>query len=73
MADEQAEETIERLSKIVNNLTVIMQCALIDLKHKGCSDGMFWIFNALEGPGNIPDLNEFENANEYFKKHAIKD
>lgn len=68
---EEDKQTLLGMHKLVNNLTVIMQCALIDLNQKGCSDGMFWIFNILEGQGNLPDIAECENANEYFKKHLI--
>jgi len=68
---EKLKEGYAELDKIVHNLTVGMQAALIDAHHNGDKSGMMWIYNALEGPGNLPDINDKWScdANDYWLAH----
>ncbi|HBA85995.1 MAG TPA: hypothetical protein DCZ95_18070 [Verrucomicrobia bacterium] len=46
---------LKSANKIVHNLTVAMQAALIDAHHNGPQAAIVWIENTLDGPGLLPD------------------
>ncbi len=50
------KENLEMCSKIINDNTVAMQSAIIESEHGGGTEaGMRWIWQALCGPGLLPD------------------
>lgn len=54
-------------NETIHWLIVGMQAAVLDAYHNTPGHGMTWIYNALEGPGNLPDLKDewAGDANDY--------
>lgn len=61
---------------IVHNHVLAMQSALIDAELRGHREGLQWIYNTLEGPGHIPDIEAAKTmggAQAYFDAETEKE
>lgn len=43
---------------IMSHQIIAMRAAVVESQLRGAENGMEWIVNTLEGPGNLPDLDE---------------
>ena len=68
---EQLRESLRQSNRIIHDHVVTMQAALIDAMYKQPVDGLRWIYNALAGPGNLPDPGDkyADNAEHYYNFH----
>jgi len=59
------------LNQCVHDLIVSMQAALIESHHNGAESGLEWIYNALEGPDCLPDMESewAGDAEDYYNAH----
>jgi hypothetical protein len=64
---EQARMRVKELDLLFGRYLLAMKAAVIDADQRGDEEGMRWIYNSLEGPGELPPEDEID-AQAFFDR-----